>query len=220
MSTVGIIVNPASGKDIRRVIAAGTVVTNQEKINIVVRLLRACDAVGVDRVLIMPAPTHIAQRVMREARDELRHTSVAELELPYILGTWKDTPHASERFVEMGVDCLVVMGGDGTSRIVAKACGDTPLLPLSTGTNNVFPKMTDGTLAGLAAAAIASGTVPCDTACRRAPRLELLDAAGEVVDIALVDLVVLDEMDTGHWLSTWTPHYRRRRAQECSMPTG
>jgi hypothetical protein len=28
-STVGVIVNPASGKDIRRVIAAGTVVTNQ-----------------------------------------------------------------------------------------------------------------------------------------------------------------------------------------------
>ena len=46
MSTVGIIVNPASGKDIRRVIAAGTVVTNQEKINIVLRLLQACDTVG------------------------------------------------------------------------------------------------------------------------------------------------------------------------------
>jgi len=197
VSTVGIIVNPASGKDIRRVIAAGTVVTNQEKINIVLRLLRACDAVGVDRVLIMPDPTHIAQRVMREARDELRHTRVAELELPYILGTWKDTLRATERFVEMAVDCLVVMGGDGTSRIVAKACGDTPLLPLSTGTNNVFPKMTEGTLAGLAAAAIASGTVSRKVACHRAPRLELRDDAGELVDIALVDLVVLDEMDTG-----------------------
>lgn len=197
MSTVGIIVNPASGKDIRRVIAAGTVVTNQEKINIVLRLLQACDTVGIDRVLIMPDPTHIARRVIKEAEGELRHTAVAELEMPYILGTWKDTLRATERFVELGVDCLVVMGGDGTSRIVAKACADIPLLPVSTGTNNVFPRMTEGTLAGLAAAAIASGTVTVEQACRRAPRLELYDDRGELVDIALVDLVVLDSMDTG-----------------------
>ena len=197
MSTVGIIVNPASGKDIRRVIAAGTVVTNQEKINIVLRLLQACDTVGIDRVLIMPDPTHIARRVMNEAADELHHTTVAELELPYILGTFKDTLRATARFVELGVDCLVVLGGDGTSRIVARACADTPLLPVSTGTNNVFPRMTEGTLAGLAAAAVASGTVPAAEACRRAPRLDLLDEANELVDIALVDLVVLDSMDTG-----------------------
>ena len=44
---VGIIANPASGKDIRRLIASGTVVTNQEKINIVVRMLKAMDALGV-----------------------------------------------------------------------------------------------------------------------------------------------------------------------------
>jgi len=46
MKPVGIIANPASGKDIRRLIASGTVVTNQEKINIIVRMLKAMDAVG------------------------------------------------------------------------------------------------------------------------------------------------------------------------------
>lgn len=197
MSTVGIIVNPASGKDIRRVIAAGTVVTNQEKINIVLRMLQACDTVGVDRVVIMPDPTHIAQRVINEAQDELRHTTVEVLQLPYILGTWKDTLRATEQFVAMEVDCLVVMGGDGTSRIVAKTCADIPLLSISTGTNNVFPRMTEGTLAGLAAAAVACGVVSQEDACRRAPRLELHDDKGELLDIALVDLVVLDAMDTG-----------------------
>jgi predicted polyphosphate/ATP-dependent NAD kinase len=197
VGTVGIIVNPASGKDIRRVIAAGTVVTNQEKINIVLRMLRACDTVGVDRVLIMPDPTHIGRRVINEARGELLHTTVEELQLPYILGTWKDTLRATECFVEMEVDCLVVMGGDGTSRIVAKACADIPILSVSTGTNNVFPRMTEGTLAGLAAAAIASGTVTQADACRRAPRLELHDNEGEFLDIALVDLVMLDTMDIG-----------------------
>jgi hypothetical protein len=194
---VGIIVNPASGKDIRRVIAAGNVVTNQEKINTVLRVLRACDAVGVERVLIMPDPTHIARRVIKASEGELHHTTVAELELPYILGTWQDSLRATERFVQLGVDCLVVMGGDGTSRIVAKACANLPLLPVSTGTNNVFPRMIEGTLAGLAAAAIASGTVKPEQVCRRAPQLELYDDAGALLDLALVDLVVVDGTDTG-----------------------
>lgn len=33
MKAVGIIANPASGKDIRRLVANGTLVTNQEKID-------------------------------------------------------------------------------------------------------------------------------------------------------------------------------------------
>jgi len=202
VSTVGIIVNPASGKDIRRVIAAGTVVTNQEKINTVLRLLRACDAVGVDRVLMMPDPTHIARRAMKIAEPELRYTAVAELELDYMLGTWQDTLRATQRFAQLGVNCLVVLGGDGTSRVVAKASGDLPLLPISTGTNNAFPQMIEGTLAGLAAAAIASGVVPADRVCRRAPQLELYTDDGELLDIALADLVVLDSLDTGA-LAVW-----------------
>ena len=34
MSSVGIIANPASGKDIRRLVAHGTVFDNDEKVNI------------------------------------------------------------------------------------------------------------------------------------------------------------------------------------------
>ena len=39
MTTVGIIANPASGKDIRRLIAHGSVFDNQEKVNIVRRVM-------------------------------------------------------------------------------------------------------------------------------------------------------------------------------------
>ena len=53
MKPVGIIANPASGKDIRRMIASGTTVTNQEKQNIIIRILRAMDALGAGRVLTM-----------------------------------------------------------------------------------------------------------------------------------------------------------------------
>ena len=37
------------------------------------------------------------------------------------------------------------LGGDGTNRIIARTWPDVPLLPLSTGTNNVFPVTVDAT---------------------------------------------------------------------------
>ena len=54
MSIVGIIANPAAGKDIRRLVAQGRFVSNQEKVNIIKRILGGLDAVGVERVVIMP----------------------------------------------------------------------------------------------------------------------------------------------------------------------
>ncbi|MBM3299009.1 MAG: ATP-NAD kinase, partial [Deltaproteobacteria bacterium] len=54
MSLVGIIANPASGKDIRRLVAFGSAFDNQEKVRIVRRVLLGLEAVGVDRVCYMP----------------------------------------------------------------------------------------------------------------------------------------------------------------------
>ena len=54
MSRVGIIANPAAGKDIRRIVAQGRFVPNHEKVNILKRVLAGLDAVGVERVLFMP----------------------------------------------------------------------------------------------------------------------------------------------------------------------
>ena len=47
------------------------------------------------------------------------------------------------------VAAIVVLGGDGTHRVVAKACGDTPICAISTGTNNAFPDLRETTVAGL-----------------------------------------------------------------------
>jgi predicted polyphosphate/ATP-dependent NAD kinase len=201
---VGIIANPASGKDIRRLIACGTVVTNQEKINIIIRMLKSMDALGIEQVFIMPDPSHIANRVIDEVAGELATTDVTLLDMPYILGTFKDSLRASAQMREQDFAAIIVMGGDGTSRVVAKACGDVPLVPVSTGTNNVFPQMVEGTLAGLGAGAIATGQVDLDKGCYRAPILELHNQAGELVDTALVDLVVVDALDTGS-RAVWEP---------------
>ena len=90
------------------------------------------------------------------------------------------------------VECIVTLGGDGTNRAVARECGDVPLVPISTGTNNVFPSMTDGTIAGLAAGVIATGIVDSADVTSRHTRLEVL-LDGEIADIALVDLAVSTE---------------------------
>ena len=56
MKTVGIIANAYSGKDIRRLVAPASVFNDQEKINILKRLLLALNALGVEQVLMMPDP--------------------------------------------------------------------------------------------------------------------------------------------------------------------
>src|SRR5262249_9729780 len=78
----------------------------------------------------------------------------------------------------------VVLGGDGTHRIVAKACGDTPLVALSTGTNNAFPEMREATIAGLAAGLFTDQIV-------REPALRVGD------DLALVDVAVSNQTFVG-----------------------
>ncbi len=54
MISVGVIANPSAGKDIRRLVAQGRVVSDQEKSNTLIRVFAGLNAMGVDRVLSMP----------------------------------------------------------------------------------------------------------------------------------------------------------------------
>ena len=189
MACVGIIANPASGKDIRRLVAHGSVFNNHEKVNIVRRVMLGLDAVGVDRIVTMPDTFNICGK----AQDNLKLSAeVQPLDMP-LDATQADTTRAAGRMRDLGVDCLVSLGGDGTNRALAKACGSVPLLPLSTGTNNVFPYMLEGTLAGLAAGLVASGTVAASEAVEQRPCLEVA-INGEAADMALIDAVVCDDL--------------------------
>ena len=189
MACVGIIANPASGKDIRRLVAHGSVFNNHEKVNIVRRVMLGLDAVGVERIVTMPDTFNICGK----AQDNLKLSAeVQPLDMP-LDATQADTTRAAGRMRDLGVDCLVSLGGDGTNRALAKACGSVPLLPLSTGTNNVFPYMLEGTLAGLAAGLVASGTVATSEAVEQRPCLEV-EINGEVADMALIDAVVCDDL--------------------------
>lgn len=190
MSTVGIIANPASGRDIRRLVAHASVFGNNEKVSILRRVMLALDRLGVDRASIMPDSYGLGLRALdglglRSLRAEVMDMAVS--------GTDRDSSEAAALLSRMGAGCIVVLGGDGTNRVVAKGCGAIPLVPISTGTNNVFPSMVEGTIAGMVAGLVATGAVPVDDVTYRAKRLELfLDE--ELVDIALIDAVTSTDL--------------------------
>ena len=54
MSSVGIIANPSAGKDIRRLVASGRVISNQEKANIITRFVKGLSFKGVKELYFMP----------------------------------------------------------------------------------------------------------------------------------------------------------------------
>src|SRR5262249_1457657 len=78
--------------------------------------------------------------------------------------------------------------------------GTVPLVPISTGTNNVWPAHNEGTLAGMAAALVARSAVPPAQAIRPTRRLEVQfngTADGGPVGMALVGGAACDMQFTG-----------------------
>ena len=192
MATVGIIANPAASKDIRRLVAQGRVVPDWEKVNTVRRALIGLQSTEVEKVVAMPDSGNLCRR----AADDSSIFLPLELLPMSPLYTEGDTMRAASMMTEMGVGCLITLGGDGTNRAVAAATNRVPLVAISTGTNNIFPVMVEGTLAGIAAGLVASG------------RLESVDTSlvsktlhirvnGEFRDLALVDVAISRERYVG-----------------------
>lgn len=187
MSCIGLIANPASGKDIRRLLSYATCIDNNEKINILKRIVSAAAGLGVKQFAFMP-DTYMMGRSVLEALSEQKNFD-AEMEILdfEIDASLKDTVRAAEIFRDRGFSVCVVLGGDGTSRATAKGIGSVPLLPVSTGTNNVYPRLLEGTVAGLAAAAVSM--MENLSSCTLRDKLIEVSINGEVKDIALVDAV-------------------------------
>jgi hypothetical protein len=173
-------------------VAHASVFDNNEKINIVRRVLLGLDAVGVERVWFMPDYYGIGERALHGITLSL---DARPLDMP-TEWTQEDSTRAAAQLREMGARVIVTLGGDGTNRAVAKASGDIPLAPLSTGTNNVFPTLMEGTVAGLAAGLVARGVVSGANVISSGKRLEIL-RGGEIADIALIDAVVYDGQHIG-----------------------
>lgn len=212
MGLVGIIANPAAGKDVRRLVAPCSVVDNNEKVNIVRRVLIGLAAAGVERVAYMPDTFAIVPRALEGLRVRLRAEPLALA----LTASEEDSARAAALLQAAGATCLVTLGGDGTNRAVARGCGTVPLVPISTGTNNAFPLMVEGTAAGLAAGLVATGQVPLAEVVRPTKRLEVWQD-GRLLDIALVDVALTAQPFVGA-RALWEPEDLRRVVLSRAMP--
>ncbi|HEY5855433.1 MAG TPA: NAD(+)/NADH kinase [Aldersonia sp.] len=205
-SAIGIIPNPMSGRDIRRIISQASVFPNTEKTSMVLRIIRAAGGLGVERVLMSTDSFGIAAGVLREmnrlanARStaHIRWPQVEFLELPTPTGTAADTREFAAIMAKRCSAAIVLLGGDGTMRAAAPALGDTPMLALSTGTNNAFPVMLEATVAGLALGLVATGAAAAPTERAKLLHVDVIRADGSTVhEVALVDVCVNTLGDIG-----------------------
>lgn len=201
---IGVIANPVSARDIRRVVANAGNLQITDRVNIVLRLLQAARAAGVARALLMPDRGGI--RALLE-----RHLKRGDATLPQIdwldmqpSSTVEDTFTATRLLQRAGVAALVVLGGDGTHRAVVRelfATGSAlPIAGLSTGTNNAFPELREPTITGLATALYASGRIAPAEALLLNKLLEVRIADGKHAprhDVAIVDAVITHDRTVG-----------------------
>lgn len=193
MTTVGIVVNPIAGKDIRRLVSAASHTSDSVKIGIVRRVAVAAVEAGAQRVLLSGDPHHLARR------------AVEGLDLPAevidepLTGSRFDTVAAARRMWKEQAAVVVALGGDGTCRDVVLGWPEVPLIAMSTGTNNAFPIAVDATAAGTAAGLLASAAIDRDAVVQRSKRVSAHLVDGDTVhdDLALVDLALIETAFVG-----------------------
>lgn len=202
MASIGVIANPASGKDIRRLVSYATIIDNNEKVNICQRIVLAAQELGIDECVFMPETFMIGPKVADKLQsDGVMKAKISVLDFE-IDASMQDTVTAAGMMEEMGVGCIVILGGDGTSRAAAKAIKRTPVISVSTGTNNVYPALMEGTVVGMAAAAVTHMPDPY-SCCIHDKRIELR-VNGRFRDIALIDAVVSTDFFAGA-RAIWDP---------------
>lgn len=214
-SSLGIVVNPMSGRDVRRVAAKASTSHHFEKQQQVTRLVLAALEIGVDQVLLGKEPFRINERAIESLPERER---VKLLSFP-LTHTAQDTLTMTSLMWEEGCRTFIVLGGDGTSRIVAKNLPDSTILPLSTGTNNVFPVFCEASVAGAAAGLIASQTLKAENHCYRCKQVHI-SVNGLFQDLALVDAILLQNDTLGSLLPFSAEHIRRvflSRAEPASV---
>jgi predicted polyphosphate/ATP-dependent NAD kinase len=193
VSTVGVIANPMAGKDIRRLVAHASPTSDAAKIGIVRRMVIGAVESGVSRFLFAPDTHRLCERAVEGLG--LGSVSFDVLDMPFE-GAGSDTVRAAQHMRAEDVGVVVVLGGDGTHRDVAKGWLDAPMVTMSTGTNNVFPRNHDATVAGLAAGLVASKSVVLSETSTSANVIHA-ELPNDEADLALVDIGVVTGSFTG-----------------------
>jgi predicted polyphosphate/ATP-dependent NAD kinase len=203
--SIGVVANPVSARDIRRIVANAGNLQITDRVNIVLRLLSAAASCGVKRAWIMPDRGGIRSLLERHLRRGTDHSlpAIEFLDMDPT-STVEDTFTATRLLQRLGVSAIVVLGGDGTHRAVARQLADdnsaVPIAGLSTGTNNAFPEMREPTITGMAVGLFASGRIARAEALAPNKMIEvrIVDAHGSTRrDIAIVDAAITHDRSVG-----------------------
>jgi hypothetical protein len=195
LASVAICVNPMSGRDVRRLAARATNMTHEAKRDIVARIAAGADAAGVSDLYVTREPFRIATLALEHMPLNAR---VHVLDHP-IANDARDTERALAAFRAAGCRTIVSLGGDGTNRAIARSAPDIDLIPISTGTNNVFPRLVEPTIAGLVAGYWARGLLPRERLVARSKVLHVRTSDG-MQDVGLIDAVLLRDDHVGNLL--------------------
>jgi hypothetical protein len=172
--------------------------THEAKRDLVARTAAGLDAVGVTDIYITREPFRIASAALEHMSLNAR---VHLLEFP-LTHTARDTESAVHMFLDAGVSSMVSFGGDGTHRAIVRAlgrrAGQVSLIPLSTGTNNVYPSLVEPTIAGMVAGLDARGLLTEPDLKRRSKVLHVHHPRGN--DVGLIDAVLLERDHIGNLL--------------------
>lgn len=197
MSKLGLVVNPMSGRDVRRLAARATNMTHEAKRDIVARVAAGAQAMGVTDIYITKEPFRISSMALEHMGLEAK---VHLVEHP-LNNDASDTERSMQAFVDAGCDTFVSLGGDGTNRAIVRCFPDINLVPLSTGTNNVFPVLAEPTVAGMVAGLCATGKLPDAQALGLKRRVKVLHIkTPQSTDVGLIDAVLLRRDNVGNFL--------------------
>ena len=103
MAVVGIIANPSAGKDIRRLVAHGRVVSNQEKSNILRRVFAGVASTDTKKILIMPDHSGLS---ISAAADVSKKLEVEYLDMR-VADSQESSTLAAQKMYQEKVDCIV-----------------------------------------------------------------------------------------------------------------
>ena len=192
MGPIGLLANPSSGKDVRRLVARASVFDNQEKQAIVRRAIIGAVEAGATAFRYLADRHGILESALDDVKLQLDAQSVDATDTSTAL----DTISAARAMRDAGCSVVMTLGGDGTNRAFALGWPDAPLIPISTGTNNVFPNLGEATVSGAAAGLISSGSVKLD-AVARSCKIIRVEVEDERDDLALIDAVLSREQFVG-----------------------
>jgi len=204
-----------SGRDVRRLAGRASNMTHEAKRDIVARIATGADAAGVTDIFVTREPFRIASAAL----EQISLNAKVHIVEHRLTNSALDSELSLAAYLDAGCRSFVSLGGDGTNRALVRTLqaqhkakpsagiDNVVLVPLSTGTNNVYPLLAEPTIAGLVAGLYATNRLPAPDSSESVERelatrskvlhLALPDGS---TDVALIDAVLLRNDHVGNLL--------------------